>query len=208
MVLPVHDGAETLPEVLTASTVALDSISERWELVVVDDGSTDATPEILRRHGQEDDRVRVLTQHGHQGAGLALRRGFDVVRFLVVGTADGGGACNLTELATMYPFLREADLVAGFRQRSGSRLLNWVAGRLLGLPARDLSCPLRLYRRSLLYMLDLSEHGELLNLEILARAQRAGMRWAQVEVSSEGDRAGGGLSWTALGGLLRLRRSL
>lgn len=208
MVVPVHDGAEVLADALPAAAAALEDISERWELVVVDDGSTDSSPEILRQHSEEDDRIRVLIQHGHRGRGLALRRGFDAVRFLVVGTADVTGCSSLGELATMYPFLREAELVAGFRRRAGARLLSWLAGRVLGLPARDVNCPLRLYRRSLLLMLDLCEDGNLLDLEIFARAQRAGMRWAQVEVSGVGDGSDHSLSWSSLGGLLRLRRSL
>jgi glycosyltransferase involved in cell wall biosynthesis len=218
LVMPVFDEADSLAETLAETTAALDSLAGSWELIVVDDGSTDATPAILREHARGEPRLRVLTQHGQQGYGLALRRGFDAARCLVVATTDAANRYDIRDLASLYPFLRDADMVAGYRlgrddrgpRRISTRLLDWLAPRLLGIQARDLHCRLRLFRRSFLLMVELTRSDSLIDAEIFVRARSAGLRWAQVGVVERPrPRAPGDLpAWSAMRGLLALRRTL
>ncbi len=219
--MPALDEEQALPEVLAAATEALDRICRTWELIIVDDGSTDQTPVILREHAAKDARIRVLTQHGHRGYGMALRRGFDAARYLVVCTADADGQYDLSDLAGLYPFLRDADMVAGFRveradpwqRRLASAVYDWLHGLLLGSGVRDVGCSLKMFRRSFLYMIDLSAADFSIDAELFARARGARLRWAQVGVSHRPRRHGPSKVrhagwWSSLRGLLRLRSGL
>lgn len=221
VVIPAYNEEETLPDVLDESIAALEAISECWELIVVDDGSTDSTPEILRERSSGDDRLRVLTQHGNLGYGLALRRGFDAARYLVVAYTDADGQLDLRELAALYPFLRDAEMAVGFRvdrqdpwpRRFASRVYNKIASEIVGIRVRDINCALKMFRSSFLYVIELTTDDFLIDAELFARARQAGLRWAEVGVTHR-PRGGGsstvrfGLALPILRGLFKLRKSL
>jgi dolichol-phosphate mannosyltransferase len=191
VVMPALDEEDALPVVIPEAVAVLDDLCDRWEIIVVDDGSTDRTPEILREFAEHDSRIRILTQHGHQGYGLAIRRGLDAASCMVVCLTDSDGQFDLRDVAKLYPFLKDADMVGGFREsredvwirrfvsNSYNRLQSWI----LGLDVRDVNCALKLFRRSALYMFELTTDGFLIDAEIYARADRAGLRWAQVGVT-------------------------
>jgi dolichol-phosphate mannosyltransferase len=221
VVIPAYNEEDVLPDVLDEAIAALDALSECWELIVVDDGSTDSTPDILRERSNADERIRVLTQRGNLGYGLALRRGFDAARYLVVAYTDADGQLDLRELAALYPFLRDAEMAVGFRidrqdpwaRRTVSRIYNRLASRLLGIRVRDINCALKMFRSSFLYVIELTTDNFLIDAEVFARAERAGCRWAEVGVTHHP--RGGGSSTVRLSlaipyflGLLKLRRSL
>ena len=221
VVMPALDEEEALPVVIPEAVNALDHICDRWEIIVVDDGSTDRTPEILAELAARDPRIRVLTQHGHQGYGLAIRRGFEAVRYMVVCLTDSDGQFDLRDAARLYPFLKDADMVGGFRisredswvRRRISATYNWLQSRILGLDVRDVNCALKLFRSSFLYMIDLSSEGFLIDAELYARAHRGGFRWAQLGVTHKPRIYGEskvhvGLAFGTLLKLWKLRRSL
>jgi dolichol-phosphate mannosyltransferase len=221
VVMPALDEEDALPVVIPEAVAALDEICERWEIIVVDDGSTDRTPEILAEFAARDPRIRPLSQHGHQGYGLAIRRGFEAVRYMVVCLTDSDGQFDLRDAARLYPFLKDADMVGGFRisrednwmRRRVSATYNWLQSRILGLDVRDVNCALKLFRSSFLYMIELTSEGFLIDAEIYARAHRAGLRWAQLGVTHKPRVYGESKVhlWLAFGTLLKLwklRRNL
>jgi dolichol-phosphate mannosyltransferase len=219
VVMPALDEEQALPVALSEATESLNAICKQWEILVVDDGSTDDTPEVLREHAQRDGRIRVLRQHGHQGYGTALRRGFDAARYLVVCTVDADAQYDISDVALLYPLLKDVDMVAGYREtRADGGVRRLAAGAsnrlqtlLLGIRARDPSCSLRLYRRSFLYMIELDSTDFLIRAELMARAVLAGLRWTEAGVSHRPRRYGhskAGSGLPSLSGLLRLRKRL
>jgi dolichol-phosphate mannosyltransferase len=193
VVLPVFNHESQLPTTISEATSALDSVCGDWELIVIDDGSTDSSAEILQRLASEDPRLRVLTQPKSLGYGTAIRRGFDAARFLIVGTTEADGRYDLGDFARLYPMLRSAHLAVGYRHREADAPRPGIASRLfssrvrsgLGIDARDMDCALRLYRRSLLHMIEPTTDGRLFHAEILARTAGAGLEWTETEVECD-----------------------
>jgi len=221
VVMPARDEEEALPSALAEAVEVLVGMCTLWELVVVDDGSTDATAEILRSWAEREPRIRVLTQHEHMGYSRALRRGFDAARYMVVLATDADGQYDLREAKAFFGLLKGADMVAGYRlerheswrRRIGSRIYNRLLGPMLGVHVRDANCSFKLFRSSCLQIMDLESEGWLIDAEIFARAQRLDLRWTEAGVSHR-PRAGGvskvrpQAAWTVLGDLRRLRKIL
>jgi dolichol-phosphate mannosyltransferase len=221
VVMPAYNEEEALPYTVFAAVGALEAIAGEWELIIVDDGSEDRTPEILERWRTRDHRIRILTQRPNQGYARALVRGFAAARHMVVLYTDADGQYDLREALTLYPLLKEAEMVAGYRvrrsdspgRRLASRVFNLVACRLLGLEVRDLNCAFKLFRRSFLELVELTSEGFLIDAELFARADRAGLRWVQVGVGHHPREHGRSTiratqTLTSLGELWRLARSL
>ncbi len=154
-VVPAFQEAARLPGTLEALGRALDELGRPHELVVVDDGSTDGTAELLARLAADDARLRVLRHARNRGKGAALRTGVAAAHGARIVLLD---ADLSTELTALRPLLREldagCDFALGSRRAPGSlvarrqpRLRQWLgqgfsalARRLLGCPVRDFTC--------------------------------------------------------------------
>ncbi len=161
-----------------------------FEVVVVDDGSTDRTAEIARRLAQEDRRVR-LVQHPHNlGYGAALRTGFASARYPWVFFTDGDGQFDPRDFVRLMPYAETADLVVGYRARRQDplhrKLFGWLWNRLVrawfGVGVRDVDCAFKLLRREVVQQLPLRSTGAFLSTELLCRAARSGARIVEVPV--------------------------
>ena len=190
--MPAFNEQAALPRALAEASAALEALCERWEIVVVDDGSTDDTPRLLAATARREPRIRVLVQRPNQGYGAALVRGFRSCAYAAIFYTDADGQFDLRELAVAYPLLAGADMVAGWRRvrrdpwrrRVASAVFNWLQSRLLrGVPLRDVDCAFKLFRRSFFQQVDLSSRGFLIDAELAARARRAGLRVVQLPVT-------------------------
>jgi len=219
--MPAYNEEAILPTSLAEATAALDELCANWEMIVVDDGSTDSTPRLLAEWAARDPRLRVLTQTPNQGYSKALIRGFLAAQRAAVFYTDADAQFDLREIARLAPLLAHHDMVAGFRlhrQDPPVRLLtsavyNVLQGLLLGVRARDVNCAFKLFRRSFFERVELSSDGFLIDAELYARARRAGLTWAQVGVTHR-PRQGGRTTVRVrtisetLSELWRLRRTL
>jgi glycosyltransferase involved in cell wall biosynthesis len=219
--MPAYNEQDVLPEALAEAVTALDRVADEWELVVVDDGSTDRTPQILAEWSAREPRVRVLTQRPNQGYSKALARGFAAARFEAVFYTDADAQFDLAEITRLAPHLAIHDKVAGYRldrkdpwvRLLTSRVYNLIQGLTLGIRVRDVNCAFKLFRRSFFERVTLSSDGFLVDAELYARARRAGLTWTQVGVTHRPRLAGSSTVKAAtvtatLRELWRLRRSL
>ncbi len=154
IVVPAHDEAPNLERLLSEVRAALDPAGVAWELIVVDDGSTDDTPAVLGRLGAADARLRVLRLPQRRGQTAALRAGFRAAAGSVIATLDADLQCPPGELPALLAALDGADLACGVRagrrdplgRRIASGISNLVRRCLLAPRLRDLACPLRVFR--------------------------------------------------------------
>ena len=164
VVVPLYNEEESVPQLVASVQSALQA-SPPWELVLVDDGSTDSTVRVATEQAAMDERVRLIRLARNYGQTQAMQAGFDHALGDVVVTMDGDLQNDPVDIPRLLAKLDEGyDLVAGYRLRRRDRLLtrkvpSWVANRLItwitGVQIRDNGCSLKAYRRSLLQQLHL-----------------------------------------------------
>jgi len=190
-VLPAYNEEQVLPVSIREAVEALDEIADRWELLIVDDGSRDRTAEIVSEWAARDGRVRLLRQPTNLGYSKALIRGFREARHAWVCYTDADAQFDLREVRDLFDRADGVEMVVGYRQKRRdpwirlltSAVYNRLQGLVLGLRVRDCNCALKLFRRDFLQALPLDSEGFLIDAELFARTRRAGGRWREVGVT-------------------------
>jgi len=171
VVVPVRDEAGSIEPLVNEIDAALAGLTD-YEIVTVDDGSRDATPEALARAQRAHSRLRVVRHAESCGQSAAIRSGVAAARFPWVATLDGDGQNDPADiprlLEAISPGRREPglELVAGWRakrrdswlRRLSSRVANAVRGTLLGDRTPDTGCGLKLFGRELFLALPWFDH--------------------------------------------------
>src|SRR6185369_8715215 len=115
LVVPAHDEVDNLERVVTEVRAALDPTGLRWELVIVDDGSTDGSTLLLERLAAIEPRLRIVDFARQRGQTAALRAGFDVATGRLIATMDADLQCPPSELPLLLEALGDADMACGIR---------------------------------------------------------------------------------------------
>jgi dolichol-phosphate mannosyltransferase len=158
VVVPFYNEAEAIPRLCEEIRAALDALDGSAEAVLVDDGSSDRSAELLAAEAAADPRFRVLTNRANRGQASALLRGFRAARGGVIATLDGDGQNDPADLPRLLDLLASSDMVVGVRtdrrdawlRRVMSRLANGVRGVVLGDGMRDAGCAAKVFRREVL----------------------------------------------------------
>jgi len=222
VILPCHDEAENVERSIDEATAAGELVADAHELLIIDDGSSDATRELAQARAAADPRVRVLVHDVNRGYGAAVRTGLAAARLEWIFLTDADLQFDMTELSRFVPLAPSSDIVAGYRTRRADpphRLLNAAAWnllvrRLFDVPVRDVDCAFKLIRRDLLDAFELTSSGAVISAELLARSRAAGARICERDVRHLPRNAGrqSGLRprvvVRASAELLRLRRAL
>ncbi len=160
IVVPVLNESENLPELIRRVTKAGHTLDCDWELIIVDDGSTDGTPSLASAAATADaSHIVVVTLNRNYGQHTAVVAGFAQARGDVVVTLDGDLQNPPEEIPRLLAGIEEgADIVSAVRREredswfrvSASRLMNKLMSRATGVYTRDFGCMLRAYRRSII----------------------------------------------------------
>jgi glycosyltransferase involved in cell wall biosynthesis len=218
LVLPAHDEAANIAEVISGARRVLERVTAEFEIVVVDDGSRDQTAAISAAFPE----VRLVRHERNLGYGAALRSGFRAARMPWVAFMDSDLQFDPEDLVRLLDARDRVDIVAGYRSPRqdpwSRRLLGsaWTAlvRLVFGIRVRDVDCALKLFRKSVLDALPLESNGAFINAEILVRARAKGFRMVQLPVRHLPRRAGRSSGANlrviarALGELFRLRGRL
>jgi glycosyltransferase involved in cell wall biosynthesis len=154
LVIPVYNESENLPVLAAEIRSAMRSMDRPHEVIFVDDGSDDGSPEVLRRLAREDPAVRVIRQRRNAGQSAALEAGFRFARGAVVVTLDADLQNDPADIPRLLAHLEDHDVVSGVRthrqdtwvRKVSSRIANRVRNRLTHDAVTDVGCTLRACR--------------------------------------------------------------
>ncbi|HVB03577.1 MAG TPA: glycosyltransferase family 2 protein [Chitinophagaceae bacterium] len=157
IVVPLKDEAESLPELCSWIARIMESNNFSYEVILVDDGSTDDSWKVISRLAGLNPVFRGLRFQRNYGKSAALNEGFHAARGQVVITMDADLQDSPDEVPALYRMIREEgfDLVSGWKKirydntitkNFPSRLYNWAARKVSGIPLHDFNCGLKAYR--------------------------------------------------------------
>ena len=168
VVIPLYNEEKSLAELHNRIILSLQSLSSNYELIFVDDGSTDNSFSVIRDLHKRDDRVKAIRFRKNFGKASALSAGFKEAEGITIITIDA----DLQDLPEEIPILIKKmdegyDLISGWKfkrkdpllRRIASRLFNLVTSFYTGVKIHDFNCGLKCYRREVIEELDL--YGEL-----------------------------------------------
>lgn len=184
VVIPVYNEVASLRELLEEGIGFLDRHVEQFELIFVDDGSTDGTLGVLHERAQRCSHLRILTHAQNQGYGACLREGFAVSRHPWVFYTASDFQYRLEGLLAFFPLTPQADLVAGYRirrrdsfpRRFLSAGYHRLAERFFGIRVQDVNCAFKLIRKNVLEDLKIESDRFFVDTELLWKARRRGWR--------------------------------
>ncbi len=188
---PCYNEAENVEQTTQKALEACAAISSDYEVIIVDDGSKDRTPEIADRLARENPHVRAVHNQPNLGYGGALQSGFRAATKEWVFYTDGDGQFDMGEIARLLPLRGSRVIVSAYRinrMDSSIRKLNaWCWCKLVncvfGMRVRDIDCAFKLFPAKLFEEIELRSMGALIDTEILAKATRLGYEIRQVGVS-------------------------
>ncbi|MGI8845048.1 MAG: glycosyltransferase family 2 protein [Thermoleophilaceae bacterium] len=191
VVLPAYNEEANVAQAIAESTAAVDHLFGEHEVLVIDDGSSDRTSEVVRDIASENPRVRLISHDRNRGYGEALRTGFLASRLDYVFFTDADLQFDVAELERFMPFLGAVDVVAGYRinrQDKLQRRLNGYAWNILVralfyVPVRDIDCAFKLFDRRVLTAIDIESVGAMVNTELMVKLGRRGSSVVEVGVT-------------------------
>ncbi len=187
---PCHNEEDNV-EALTQKTLdVVNSISDDFEILIVNDGSKDRTRELSDKLAEKHEQVKAIHHETNKGYGGALQTGFRSATKEWVFYTDGDGQFDIGELPRLLEFIPENDIVTCFRMNRQDSILRKLNGfawstlvnMLFKLNLKDIDCAFKLYRRDIFDKIKMHSNGALIDTEILARCRRAGYTMKQIGV--------------------------
>lgn len=187
---PCYNEQDNVAQTVERAVEVLEKLDIDYEIIVVNDGSSDDTAKIADKIAEENCRVKVEHHPKNRGYGAALRTGFKAASKELVFYTDGDGQFDLGEMPALLETIKQCDIVSCYRldrQDHLTRKINaWCWGKLVcmlfRMKIRDIDCAFKLYKRSVFDNIEMLSDGALIDTEILARATRKGYSIIQTGV--------------------------
>jgi glycosyltransferase involved in cell wall biosynthesis len=192
---PAHNEAANLEGLVEEALETLPSLAETFEIVIVDDGLRDTTPQIADSLAAAHPEVRAVHHPTNLGYGAALRSGFAAAHFDYLAFTDGDRQFKVADIGRLIERMtsqpgREPDAVVGYRIKRADPLVRTLYARayrlanriFFGLRVRDVDCACKLFRRAALHGVSVESGGAFFSAELLIKLLAAGRAIAEVGV--------------------------
>lgn len=193
LVIPMYNEELNIEHAVAAAREALERYAGEWEIIIVDDASTDSSPAIVTRLTAAEPRIVSLRHPKNRKLGGTLRTGFAAATKELVFYMDAdipfdpdvlGRAMRAMELtgADMIAAYRHDRTMEGFKRGVYTLVYNWLVGILFGWPHRDINFSFKLMKRRVLESIELKSEGSLIDAELVVKAKNRGFTIQQIGI--------------------------
>jgi len=191
VVLPAYNEEGSIEQMIEESVAFLKQHNkfEEYEIIVVDDGSTDQTASILKRL-EDIEPIKIITHSKNLGFGGAIVSGIRQAQYSWLLIMDSDGQFKIDSLQKITDFLSEYDIIAGFRYRRADAFYrkflgkagNFLTCRLFGLALKDVNCGFKLFKKEALHLNGGHCHAGAFYTDIFIKAKQRGHRIKEVPI--------------------------
>ncbi|MEK7570645.1 MAG: glycosyltransferase family 2 protein [Patescibacteria group bacterium] len=191
---PFWNEESNIEHVVTTALPIAEKVADKWEMLLIDDGSSDNTLEIAKKLAKKDKRIKVISHQPNRGYGAALTSGFAQAKYAYIVFTDGDAQFDFAEVSKFIEKIDNKDIVIGFRKkrRDNNRIKRLLLMNLLKMwdfllfhfSYRDIDCGFKMFRREAIRtLLPLRSEGAMITTEILAKAKRKKLSIAEIGVT-------------------------
>lgn len=189
---PAYNDAGSITTLVKNALDVLQTLADDYEVIVINDGSTDETPKILDQLAANESKVRIIHHEQNRGYGAALRSGFNAANKDLIFYTDGDGQYDVKELKSLHELMTKSiDVVNGFKikrsDKSHRKLLGGMYNRLsrflFQLPISDVDCDFRLIRRSAMKQIELESNSGFICVELITKLKQSGCSFTETPVN-------------------------
>ena len=188
---PCYNDAGSIANLIDDAFQLLKSLVTDYEVIVIDDGSKDASRRILRKLAKKYKRLKLIFHKKNLGYGGALRSGFQAVTKDLIFYTDGDGQYDVKELPVLLSLMSDdVDFVNGIKMARRDATYRIILGNMYSLvtrwifwlPVYDVDCDFRLIRRRIIKEINLKSNSGSICVELVKKSQRVGAKFRQVSV--------------------------
>jgi len=188
---PMHNEEKNIVKLVNAAGVLLSANVRDYEIIIVDDGSSDGTPQIADRMARDDGKIRVIHHPKNLGYGAALRTGFIAAKNELILFTDADLQFDIGEMKYFLECSEQYECVIGYRLKRADDFRRKIYAKgwmflvrlLFGLRVKDLDCGFKLFSRRLMDKIKFVSCGAVSTTEILVQIKRMGVPMKEIGVN-------------------------
>ena len=192
---PTYNEEGNIFKTVLSAKKVLEDTTDKWEIIIVNDGSKDKTREISQSLSENDSRIKLVNHSSNRGYGAAFKTGFYSSKYNWIAFTDSDGQFDFSEITNFIDKQREtgADLVIGyykdrkvsFSKKVTSKIWEYLVFLLFGLKVRDIDCGFKLVSKKVIDALPNleSERGAFISSEFLIKAKKKGFKIVEIPVT-------------------------
>ncbi len=188
---PAYNEENNIEHTVLTAIETCKKIAQKYEIIVVNDGSKDKTGEICDKLASQFPEVKIITHNPNRGYGGALKSGFYAARYEYIAFTDSDGQFDFSQIEHFIPFFDEYKVIIGYRKKRVEgflRALNakaWgsLVNLLFGMRVKDVDCAFKVFKKEVIDAIPVLEaEGALISTELLVKIKKAGYAIKQIPV--------------------------
>lgn len=189
---PFWNEEKNVENVVKNAIPVAEKIAEKWEIIIIDDGSSDKTLENAQEVVKKNKNVRIITHFPNRGYGAALKEGLTNAKYNLVAFTDGDGQFDFSEVDKFIDQIESNDIVIGYRKKRRDNFIRHVLMNMLKIWDyiffrfwfKDIDCGFKMFKKSAIEkIMPLRSEGAMITTEILAKSVRKNLVISEVEVT-------------------------